>query len=309
MMLTIPDLAGAIGVSVSSLKRWADDGKLHVTRTAGGHRRVERTEAIRFIRELRLPIVKHHYLGLDNLSGKAEPAAPSDTNIGSHLREGRVDAARAVIMAEFLRGRPVAEICDQIICPAMREIGKLWHQDEAGVLVEHRATDVCIQALSHIRTLLPLVGDEHRVAIGGSPEQDLYTLPSLMAATVLAAEGWRETNLGGLTPFETLGLAAERSGASLVWLAVSLSPRSESQFIKKIQSLADRIAMIPANLIVGGPGWKLTYRINRSNVFVAGSMAELVAYATGVGSVGQFAPQRDSASGAGDGNRRLNDLR
>ena len=50
-------LAEAIGMSESSLKRWADRGFLSVTRTAGGHRRIAVQEAIRFIRSRELTIL------------------------------------------------------------------------------------------------------------------------------------------------------------------------------------------------------------------------------------------------------------
>jgi MerR family transcriptional regulator, light-induced transcriptional regulator len=43
-------LAAAIGVSESSLKRWADEGRLAAERTAGGHRRIAVAEAVRFVR-------------------------------------------------------------------------------------------------------------------------------------------------------------------------------------------------------------------------------------------------------------------
>ena len=39
-MLSPRELAEAVGVSESSLKRWADRGRVHVHRTEGGHRRI-----------------------------------------------------------------------------------------------------------------------------------------------------------------------------------------------------------------------------------------------------------------------------
>ena len=48
--LSPKDLAAAIGVSESSLKRWVDSGRLAVERTAGGHRRIPFQEAVRFVR-------------------------------------------------------------------------------------------------------------------------------------------------------------------------------------------------------------------------------------------------------------------
>ena len=50
-VLSPKELAAAIGVSESTLKRWADDGLIVFSRTAGGHRRIRLAEAIRFIRE------------------------------------------------------------------------------------------------------------------------------------------------------------------------------------------------------------------------------------------------------------------
>ena len=49
-LLSPRQFAAAIGVSESSVRRWADGGQIKMTRTAGGHRKIARSEAIRFIR-------------------------------------------------------------------------------------------------------------------------------------------------------------------------------------------------------------------------------------------------------------------
>lgn len=51
-LLSPRELAQAIGVSESSIKRWIDDGLIGATKTAGGHRRIAGSEAIRFVREV-----------------------------------------------------------------------------------------------------------------------------------------------------------------------------------------------------------------------------------------------------------------
>ena len=48
--LSPKELAHALGVSESSIKRWIDDGRLDCTRTPGGHRRVTIQNALKFIR-------------------------------------------------------------------------------------------------------------------------------------------------------------------------------------------------------------------------------------------------------------------
>ncbi|MGZ3380029.1 MAG: excisionase family DNA-binding protein, partial [Isosphaeraceae bacterium] len=45
-------VAKALGLSVSTIKRWVDSGTIHAVRTAGRHRLIPRTEAIRMACEL-----------------------------------------------------------------------------------------------------------------------------------------------------------------------------------------------------------------------------------------------------------------
>ena len=44
-------LADAIQVSESSIKRWCDRGVIATVRTAGGHRRIPLTDVLRFVRD------------------------------------------------------------------------------------------------------------------------------------------------------------------------------------------------------------------------------------------------------------------
>jgi excisionase family DNA binding protein len=45
-----------LGVSVSSVAKWIDDGDLVAGRTPGGHRRIEAEELVAFLRRQKLPI-------------------------------------------------------------------------------------------------------------------------------------------------------------------------------------------------------------------------------------------------------------
>jgi MerR family transcriptional regulator, light-induced transcriptional regulator len=143
------ELAAAIGVSESSLKRWADDGVIQVTKTAGGHRRITIGEAIRFVRAVRAPLLRPDLLGLSDLSPLGDDIVSADRPVDRllrYLREGKAREARALVLSAYLAGQSVAEIADGPIREAMEEIGKLWQHDPSGVYVEHRATDICVQA-------------------------------------------------------------------------------------------------------------------------------------------------------------------
>ena len=69
------ELARALGVSESSLKRWADDGKIRFSRTVGGHRRIAVSDALQFARDAKLPLVRPDVLGLREVAALREKGA------------------------------------------------------------------------------------------------------------------------------------------------------------------------------------------------------------------------------------------
>jgi len=272
-------LAQAIGVSESSLKRWADEGQLAVTRTLGGHRRVELSEAIRFIRDKGLPVVDPTPLGMSDLRHAADI---TDVNalILHALMEGHGEDVRNAVISMYLAGRGVADICDGPLTQAMHHIGELWKHDASGIAIEHRAVDVCLQALNQLRSLLPAPAPSAPVALGCAPADDSYLLPSLMAATVLSAQGWRSINLGPDLPLHLLADAATHSKAQLIWVSVSVEHAAAASR-DKLTQMGDHIATHGAQLIVGGQGWTHRPQLGVHGHF-GQSMTELSLFAKGL---------------------------
>src|SRR5688500_324070 len=77
VLLTPKELADAIGASESSLRRWVDRGRLPVSRTAGGHRRIPLATAIRFIRETGATVVRPELLGFDEVPATRRGTRPA----------------------------------------------------------------------------------------------------------------------------------------------------------------------------------------------------------------------------------------
>jgi hypothetical protein len=247
-LLSPKDLAAAIGVSESSLKRWADAGRIHVSRTEGGHRRITLSEAVRFIRETRAPVIRPEVLGLPELDAVAPGDAGSQDAVHEHLIAGHAREVRGLILARYLGGEPVASIFDGALREAMTRIGERWRHHGEGVFIEHRATDICIAAVAALRAIFDPAADAP-VAVGGAPEGDPYILPSLMAATVLAAEGMRAVNLGPDTPASALRHAVRHHHPVLLWISISapLAPDRASELAAAIRDLA-----LGAVVVVGG---------------------------------------------------------
>lgn len=283
-VLSPKDLGAAIGVSESSLKRWADSGRLQVARTAGGHRRIDRSEAIRFVRSQGFALERPGILGLEDIDAVSTGPDMDDPATALHtaLSNGEAERARGLALARYVEGMPLSLIIDRMIAPAMRAIGDRWRHGEDGIMIEHRAADICSQILDRVRSL-GVIGPDRCTAVGGGPTDDPYVLPSLMAASVLASEGWNEVNLSANTPPTVLARAAVESQANLVWVAFSTedSANRARQVIADLRSaLAD--AGLKASIVIGGPAINAMTSLNIPGVYHALSMTELAAFAQGL---------------------------
>ena len=254
-VLSPKEFAQAIGVSESSIKRWVDSGTIPASKTAGGHRRIARSEAVRFLRETKTPLLHPDILGLQDVSalgGDLPIGEDRGDTLFDFLQGGKAEHARGLIQSLYLNGRSIAQIIDGPVQTAMARLGELWFegQETVGVFKEHRATDIAIQALTRLRLLIPS-REGSPVAVGGAPSGDPYLLPSLAAAAVLESRGLNAVNLGPETPLESLQLAAESMDASLVWLSVtSIEDRKKLQ--GQLVELVERIGDKGLPLVIGG---------------------------------------------------------
>jgi excisionase family DNA binding protein len=282
--LSPKEFGEATGVSESSVKRWIDAGLIASTRTAGGHRRIAIEEAVRYVRENRLRVLKPQALGLADVTEREidlnDPRL-AHRALSHALQTGLAPQARGIILSLYLGGQSVAAIADGPIAAAMHEIGELWKKSPAGVHVEHRATDICLQAVAQLRTLLPPPADDAPIAVGAAPTGDPYLLPTMLAAATLVDEGWRAVNLGPQTPFDVLSLAIGEYEARLVWL--SITARQKPDWITgEVANLARYLGQRRGFLIVGGRETPRPFVASADNLHIGQAMAELAAFARGV---------------------------
>lgn len=280
-LLSPRDLAAAIGVSESSLKRWIDDGVVKATRTAGGHRRIPLRDALAYIRQTGAVVVQPEALGLADLAGPAA-AGRADQFLINAILGGDLAAARGALASRYVAGEPVAPLLDGAVAAAMRQVGDAWRRGPEGVYTEHRATDTCIHSLNFLRSLLPAPRETAPLAIGCSLEGDIYQIPSLMAAIVLAAAGWREINLGANLPVEALAAAVQEQQPAVIWLSFT-SAEAVRSGLRDLPVIAKMAARIDAQVIIGGQAINPGAAGERTNVHQLASMEALAGFANGLG--------------------------
>lgn len=237
-MLSTRDLADALGVSESSLKRWVDAGKIAASRTEGGHRRIALPEAMRFIRDSGTPVARPELLDLPEIT------RGGDERLLTHLVAGDGVAARGWLMARYLEGATIAELSDGPIREAMHALGELWRHDDNGVFLEHRGTDACLQAVAQLRSVIK-PRTPNTIALGGAPSGDPYLLATQLASMVVTEAGMRAVNLGPDTPPSAFAHAVAEFRPRLVWLSIT-TPLAPA----RSRSLARWLAELPTTITV-----------------------------------------------------------
>ena len=282
-LLSPRELAQAIGFSESSIKRWIDDGLIRATKTAGGHRRVPGSEAVRFVRESRSIVVRPDLLGLRDLATlDTETSADGDEaeRLFLFLKDGRTQEVNGLLLSLYLGGWSVAEIIDGPVQSAMQKIGDLWGESESGIFWEHRATEIAIRAVAVLRTLFSPTADT-LTALGGAPAGDPYILPSMSAAAVLESTGLRAVNLGPDIPLSSLMRGVEAVLPSLVWLSISVVGDGED-LEQQIDRFAQQLYERRVRLVLGGRAAQTMNIAPRPGLHIGVSMRELEAFAKGL---------------------------
>lgn len=218
--LSTPQAAEALGVSVSTIKRWVDEGILPAHKTAGGHRKLLRAEVLALTRQKDLP---RGDLAAFSAPPHDQPAETETTTALLHaLREGKGAEVSAILRRLYAAGVPVETLADRVIAPAMAALGHEWETSRIDVWHEHRGTHLCVAALYDLKDELEARAERNRpLAIGGAPEGDPYLLPTLLSKLVLLDAGWEPVNLGPNTPLPSLARALGELRPRLLWLSVS----------------------------------------------------------------------------------------
>jgi excisionase family DNA binding protein len=250
-LITPKQVAQAIGVSESSLKRWCDRGLLTTVRTAGGHRRLALDHVVQFLRQSGHQLVRPELLGLPSNTGQgATIVARARDQIRDLLIAGDEDQCRRIVFDLHMAGQTASEICDFVLAGAFHDIGDLWSCGDAQVYQERRACDLCLRILADLRSVTPAARDTAPLAIGGAPECDPYMLPTAMVEVTFRQLGWRAQSLGSRLPMTTLLAAVRDARPQIFWLSVSHID-DEQQFVDDYRSFYEQVGSDVA-VVVGG---------------------------------------------------------
>jgi excisionase family DNA binding protein len=273
-------VAEALRVSESSVKRWCDSGVISMLRTAGGHRRITLDELMRFVSETDRPLLNPMAIGLtqppkrssgDSLAGSEDV----QDQFCHYLAAGDEARCRQIVEKLLAQTQSVTQVIEHLLSDAMHRFGDSWEKDELEVFQERRGCEICQRLIFHLRTKLPPPNGP--IAIGASPEGDPYHLPTTLVELALREAGWNAESLGPNIPFPSLRKAIDQYQPRLVWLSVS-TVDDQAAFVAQFNELARQMPDDCA-LLVGGRALDDTLRPKLRYTAHCDNLLQLIALA------------------------------
>lgn len=233
-LLTTAEAARLAGVGTSSVKRWADLELLPCVRTAGGHRRFQRHELERFLRDL-----------------SPEPAGDANAWVDSFLSSGVF-----ALHGELLRARErlgswhaVAEE----LGPALKELGARWERGQISVVEEHVASERLSRALERATESMPSTSLDPQALLATADGEE-HTLGLSLVELCLREAGFSCTWSGRGTPTSDLVALAESGELALIALSASAAATDGVRLRRQVTTLGPVCREHGVLLVLGGSG-------------------------------------------------------
>jgi excisionase family DNA binding protein len=249
--LTTKEVARLLKVSEATVKRWADDGLLPSSKTAGGHRRFN-TQSIAVLR-------REKGIGVGPAAPapkkRRAPSVGSSVTFTELLLQGDEKEAAAHLIHAYMEGHSLVSLFDETVTKAMHEVGDLWFRGTITIADEHLATRVVLNALQTLRGVLAPADPKGLKAICCGIDGDLHELPVHLAEIVLETEGWDARNLGPNTPLFSLREMTTQQRPQLVCICarnIADLDRGTVEYAN-LRKVTERLG---ASLVLGGEGFR-----------------------------------------------------
>lgn len=238
--LAIQEASQLLGVPAPTLRSWERRYGLPTTpRSAGGHRRYS-PQALDELRLMRDEVARGLKASaaaraVRELLDTDQPAHPWVVRFLQASRELDPPAIRAVL-DDAVERLGLATTLDDVLMPALRQIGDLWQDGRCDVGQEHLTSEAVRGWLARTTTLAPPPTVAGTVLLACGP-RDHHTLGLEAIAALLAHDGIGCRMLGARTPERTLATALAATDAAAV-VVVSHLPTHRRAAVASLEGVA-----------------------------------------------------------------------
>jgi len=233
-MMTIQEVADALGVHYMTAYRYVRQGRLPATRR-GAEWRVHPSDVTA--------------LTTTGRRGTARTEADSEA-LERRMVAGDVQGAWWLLQSHLGGGLDPSGVLTEMVVPALRSIGDRWASGEASVAEEHRATAVAQRVIGHLGLQFGRRGKDRGTVALAAPSGDLHVLPVAIVADLLRWRGFDVLELGANAPAAAMGEAVAQERRLLAVGIVSTVSGRDSEVALSASSVRAAVPGIP--IFIGG---------------------------------------------------------
>jgi excisionase family DNA binding protein len=254
-VLSTRQVAQLLGVGEATVKRWADAGEIECFRTPGGHRKFRLRDVTAFVQGRKFEVQGTLPAHLSLVATEEEGGAVSEFETSALA--GDASGCVAQLAAHRLRGSTLAEIFDDVVAPALTNIGHKWQTSKLSVAEEHVGSQAVIDAIARAQPLAEPPGEPNRAvrgaAVVAAVAGEMHDIAARMVACLLRARGFEVLAPLAQTPGRDLADLVLRCRASIVALS-STVPRDPAELSEQIGLAARAANQSGGRVVVGGAG-------------------------------------------------------
>jgi excisionase family DNA binding protein len=201
------EAAKILGVNVSTIKRWTEEGKLQCIRSAGGHRKFLMEHLNAFLNQNKKRTSRVNLFPIES---------PEDLDLSHRILKGDFEFLTAYVLQNALNSRreriqkvlnglylaqhPLPSIYDHIITPVLHRIGEMWESQTISIIDEHLASQNIRDSVVRLQGIIRI--PEHKVgkALCLNPSHELHDLALKMVDHLLELRGFQVFYSGQITP-------------------------------------------------------------------------------------------------------------
>lgn len=166
-----------------------------------------------------------------------------------HLRRA---TALAMVQDAAQRGVPVEDLYVNVITPAMRELGRMWHLNQVSVGQEHYCTAVAQMVMAQ---LFPTIFDGDRQPLGRVVSVcvagELHEIGARMVADLFEMNGWDTVFLGSDVPKSSIVDTLVETDAEVLAISATLAANL-GHVSELIETVRQEPACAAVKILVGG---------------------------------------------------------
>ena len=281
------ELAKLFRANESTVRRWADAGKLKCFKSPGGHRKFTPEHVSEFINKYHYEIMSFdldlsHRLGKEMLSfvTKENVHILSEVFFAQAIRadkESLINILRTCYSADI----PLDSIYDDIVGTAVRKTLSFRSHEKLSWAQEHLAISSILESLSQFQSFTEKGLPTSQIALCGSPTNGFQEVVLLGLSHLLKVAGWKVYNLGSNTPLEVLIKATQEIAPTLIYASVEYLLENGSQNnCLKLEAAAESTGaeLLYFNFYTGGLDVPERNVVGNSTK-IASSFKELLPYA------------------------------